>query len=293
MVVFIVGTGRCGSTMLSQMLNSHPEIFVPDELQILFEYSNNGARLFEVFHENKNQYFGPEDFIGLIESVCPHNLHEYFDYRSFFENKKYPILCLRELVTNLFSELAASQHKRIFVEQTPWYGQRIDILDELFPDAKYIHIVRDGRDVAISFARTPWWHSDIGQNLKRWHAEVGQIIDSSNRILSPGQTLQVRYEDLVDAPETGLRRISEFLGVDFHEAMLDPATYVDYSVYSKTNEKNISSSALNEWSKVKAAPTFKGSRYAWRTYAGFDFSAMSPEVTEMLESLGYDGSGCT
>ncbi len=274
--------------MLAQMLNSHSMICVPDEIQILFEYSTNGARLHEIFMEKKNERFGPEDFVALIEARCPNEFHKYFDYRTFFEKQQYPIRSLKELVNSFYSEIAESKHKRIFIEQTPWYGQRIDILNELFPGAKYIHMVRDGRDVAISFARTPWWHDDIGQNLERWHTEVWKIIDSSNRILNPNQILQVRYEDFVEQPESGLRRICDFLGIDFEEAMLDPATYIDYSRYSRINERNISSSALNEWSKSKSGPTFKGSRYAWKKYQDFDFSKMPKHITQSLKTLGYD-----
>jgi hypothetical protein len=288
MKAFIIGTGRCGTSMLAQMLNSHSMICVPDEIQILFEYSNNGPRLYEIFKEKKNERFGSEDFVKLIEARCPNKFHEYFDYRSFFEKQQYPILSLTKLVNNLYCEIAESRQKQIFIEQTPWYGQRIDILNELFPDAKYIHMVRDGRDVAISFARTPWWHNDIGENLERWHGEIRQIIDSSNQILNPNQILQVRYEDFVEQPESGLRRICDFLGIDFEDAMLDPATFIDYSLYSRINERNISSSALNEWSKSKSVPTFKGSRYAWKNYLDFDFSKMPKHITQSLKTLGYD-----
>lgn len=288
MIAFIIGTGRCGTTMLAQMLNSHSMIYVPGELQILFEYSNNGSRLHEIFKDNKNGRFAPKDFVDLIEARCPHKFHEYFDYRSFFEKQQYPIRSLKKLVNDLYSEIAESKHKKIFIEQTPWYGQRIDILNELFPDAKYIHIVRDGRDVAISFARTPWWHNDIGQNLERWYTEVRQIISSSTKILKPNQILQVRYEDFVEQPEIGLRRICGLLGVDFEDAMLDPATYIDYRLYRKSDAGNISSAALNEWSKNKAVPTFKGSLHAWKSYPDFDFSIIPKHISQYLQSLGYE-----
>lgn len=285
---FIIGTGRCGTTILAQMLNSHSKVCVPFELQILFENSNNGARLYEIFKEKKNENFGPEDFVDLIKTRSPYKLHEYFDYRSFFEKQQYPIHSVKELANHLFSEIAESKHKKIFIEQTPWQGQRIDILNELFPDAKYIHMIRDGRDVAISFARTPWWHDDIGQNLERWHTEIKQIIDSANQILKPNQMLQIRYEDFVEQPEIGLRRVCDFLSIDFENAMLDPTTYIDYGAYSKLSAGNIFSPALNEWSKNKSAPTFKGSRYAWKNYPGYDFSTMHPHIVKSLKSLGYD-----
>jgi hypothetical protein len=274
--------------MLAQMLNSHSMICVPHELQILFEYSNNGKRLHEIFKEKMNERFGPEDYISLIESRCPHKFHAYFDYRSFFEKQQYPIRSLKKLVNSLYSEIAESQHKDIFIEQTPWYGQRIDILNELFPDAKYIHMVRDGRDVAISFTRTPWWHNDIGQNLERWHNEIRQIIDSSNQILKQNQILQVQYEDIVEKPESGLRRVCDFLGVEFEDVMLNPATYVDYGLYRKFDVTQFSSAALNEWSKSKSAPTFKDSLHAWKSYSHFDFSNIPEHISQSLRTLGYE-----
>ena len=288
MKAFVIGTGRCGTTMLAQMLNSHSMICVPPEIQILFEYSNNGPRLYEIFKEKKNEYFGPKDFVELIEARCPKKLHVYFDYKGFFEKQQYPIRSFKKLVNSLFSEIAESKHKKIFIDQTPWYGQGIDILNELFPNAKYIHMIRDGRDVSISYARTPWWHDDIGQNLERWHAEVRQIIDSSNQILNPNQMLQVRYEDFVEQPEVELRRICEHLGVKFEYAMLDTATHVDYGLYRKSNVINISSAALNEWSQNKKIPTFKGSRYAWKNYLDFDFSIIPEHISQSLTAQGYE-----
>jgi hypothetical protein len=92
----------------------------------------------------------------------------------------------------------------------------------------------------------------------------------------------------VEQPENGLRRICDFLGIDFENAMLDPATFIDYSLYSAFNEKKISSSKLNEWSKHKGMPTFKGSRYAWKNYPCFDFSKIPKHITQSLKALGYD-----
>ncbi|CAH1385738.1 Sulfotransferase family protein [Candidatus Nitrotoga sp. M5] len=284
----IVGSGRCGTTMLAKMLNSHSMICVPPELQILFEYSDNGPRLYEIFKEKKNKFFGPKDFMELIDVRCPKKLSVYFDYMSFFEKQQYPIHSFKKLVNSFYSEIAESKQKKIFIDRTPWYGQRIDIINELFPDAKYIHMIRDGRDVAISYARTPWWHDDIGQNLERWHAEVRQIIDSSNQFLHPNQMLQVRYEDFVDKPEVELRRICEHLGVNFEYSMLDTATHVDYSLYRKSNLENISSEALKEWSQSKNIPTFKGSRYAWKSYKDFDFSALPEHINQSLHAHGYE-----
>lgn len=287
MTAFIIGTGRCGSSLLAQMLNSHSKICIPHELQILFEYSDNGGRLYELFATGQNLHYVAADFVALIKERCPHNFHDYFDYADFFSRQHYPILSLTTLANDLFSAIAASRHKDFFIEQTPWYGQRLDILNSLFPEAKYLHIIRDGRDVAISFARTPWWHSDIGDNLRRWDTEVRHIIASAEQLLPPGQLLQVRYEDLVEQPDTELQRICSFLGIDFENALIDPSTFIDYGQYSTYNERAISSASLNDWAKQKAQPTFKGSRYAWKKFTGFDFSKTPKDIDQTLQALGY------
>jgi Sulfotransferase family len=290
MIGFIIGTGRCGTTMVAQALNAHSNICVPHELQILFEYSNNGTRLFEIFKTRKNETFVAEDFINAIQGMCPHKFDEYFDYKSFFMNQKYPILSLKELANSLYAEIAKSYSKALFVEQTPWYGQRLDILNELFPAAKYIHMVRDGRDVSISFARTPWWNKDANLNLLRWDTEVKYIIGESKRILNQNQMLQIRYEDYVIRPEFELRKICEHLEVDFEFSMLDSKNYIDYEAYKRPsiNLNNVSSNAFLDWTKTKRDTTFKGSLYAWKNQHEIDFSIIPKHIVQTLQSLNYD-----
>ena len=230
---FIIGTGRCGSTLMAQILNAHSKICIPHELQIIFEYCNNGERLAEVFASWENLKFRAEDYIQLIESRCPHNFQAYYDYRAFFRRLHYPILSLRWLLRKLYADIARSQEKSIFAEQTPWYGQNLELLQKLFPRAKYIHMVRDGRDVAISYARTPWWHKDIDQNLERWSTEVNKIERDASRLLK-GRMRSIRYEDFVRFPDKVVRDICTFLEIPFEHTMLDIDYHIDYSVYRKS-----------------------------------------------------------
>lgn len=284
---FIIGTGRCGTTMLASILNSHSQICVPPETQLLCQYAGNGAGLHELFEAGAQFDGTAEQFIGYVQKRCPHKLHEYFDYASYFQAQHYPVTRLKEFMGDFYAAIATAKNKSICIEQTPWYGQRIDVLEDLFPTAKYIHMVRDGRDVAISFSRTPWWHNNIEHNLVRWAAEVDRIQRLSNRMLSPERILTVRYEDFVDAPHAKLEEICSFLGVAYEPSMLDAQDNIDYHQLGKMSSAPISSLAMNQWRAEKQSPVFKDSVQAWRNFAGYDFAATPAHVKECLARQGY------
>lgn len=284
---FIIGTGRCGTTMLASILNAHSQVCVPPETQLLFQYRGNGPGLHEIFEAGVQFGADAADFIDFVQKRCLDDLQSYFDYESYFERMAYPVATLKELMGDFYAEIAKAKGKSICIEQTPWYGLGIDILKELYPDARYIHMIRDGRDVAISFSRTPWWHKDVGQNLIRWSSEASLIRTSCATMLPPKQVLTVRYEDFVQEPEGELRKICEFLQIAYEPQMLDPNEMVDYGNYTKSGSSDISSAAFQAWSESKSSSVFKGSIGAWRRHSGYDFSLMPPDVRQCLDSFGY------
>lgn len=284
--LFIVGSGRSGTSLMAQMLNAHSSICVPPELQILFEYSKNGSRLCDLFRKGKACHYQAEDFIQLIARRCPHKLELYFDYASFFRSQTYPIPDLRGLVSSFYEAIARAHGKPIFCEQTPWYGQRLDLVSKLFPDAKYIHMVRDGRDVAMSFARTPWWHDDPGANLCRWTKEVRTIMNYQKTLLGE-KLLTIDYSDLVRQPENTLQAVCEHIGVAFEPHMLDSSTHIDYDQYTRFDAATISSAALNDWKARKTCTTFSTSCGQWQNHPPFANNDIPRRSARLLHELGY------
>jgi hypothetical protein len=285
---FIIGTGRCGTTLLAKMLNAHSEICVPHELQILMEECGNGRRLFEVFQSGDHASFFAEDFIRLIEERCPYKIHEYFDLEGFFRSRTYPEVDLCQLASDLFTAIADSKGKSYFLEQTPWYGQHIPTITQLFPRAKFIHVIRDGRDVAISFSRTPWWSKDVLANLSRWEREVSVILRDSLYYLQPDQVHLVRYEDLVISPESALEGICRFLGVTYEADMLHVSNYFQYEALLKDDQKIAPSQELQQWEEGLKTPTFSGSVKAWSRQNAVDFGMTTSNVNVLLAQLGYE-----
>ncbi|WP_277991586.1 sulfotransferase family protein [Trinickia acidisoli] len=284
---FIIGTGRCGTTMLASILDAHPEACVPPETQLLFEYMGNGPALHEIFAIGVQYRATLAKYLDFVQKRCPCDLRKYFDHERYFARMTYPVATLRELMGDFYTEIAKAKGKRICLEQTPWYGLGIDVLRELYPDARYIHMIRDGRDVAISFARTPWWHKDIGKNLARWAFEASLIKTLCEEMLAPEQVLTVHYEKFVEDPESELRRICRFLRISYDPRVLEPGAATDYRQFAKGHAADVASPAFKSWSTTKANPVFKDSAGAWQRCADYDFSRMPLEAKQCLIDFGY------
>src|SRR5436190_20440848 len=98
------------------------------------------------------------------------------------------------------------------------------LLAGLFPEARYVHIVRDVRSVALSLVEMPkeWGTQTVPEGAARWRHRVGRG-HAEGRALGPDRYLEVRYEDLVDEPERELRRILQFVLLPWDAAVLQYA----------------------------------------------------------------------
>ncbi|WP_285435782.1 sulfotransferase [Pseudomonas sp. fls2-241-R2A-110] len=285
---FIIGTGRCGTSWLGQMLNSHADICVPPEIQLLFEYSGNGNRLFEEFSLAGESEPDGELLASIIEQGCPHNLDLFFDYREFCLREDTPKNSAVNFLSAFYSAIAQSYGKKWLIEQTPWYGQRLDLVSRFFPKAKFVHMIRDGRDVALSFSRTPWWHVSPRINLARWQREIKKIALDAAFYLSADTYLEVKYESLVTNTEFEMRRICEFLGVNFDPVMLDPKNLIDYDQFCKFDMKTVSSQFYTDWRLRKDSTSFSENVGAWRRSEDLFHAPLPPQIASWLTHYEYE-----
>jgi hypothetical protein len=120
----------------------------------------------------------------------------------------------------LFSSYAASQGKSRWGDKRPAYYALMDQLDAMFPQAAFVHLVRDGRGCVASLKRPPFGYSSsraIATWLNSMHAGRRAV-----RRLGAERVLELRYEDLIGQTEATLRRLCDFIGEDFHPDMLQP-----------------------------------------------------------------------
>jgi len=285
---FIVGTGRCGTTILASLLNAHSKICVPPELSFLVNCYGKDM-LFEKAVSGEMATYTAEDFVRLIGDFCPFELGGFIDLKSHFARKTYPQLSAARVAREFFDEICRNQGKQVLIEQTTWYGLELHSIRKMFPDMKVIHVVRDARDVALSATRTGWWQMGFYENLERWGREVDTIHRFGQDY--PRQFLEIRYENLIaDAPRE-LSRILGMFGLAFESGMLDGDNIIDYFDLLKEDMSQRHSPGYRKWKKSGGEKSgrvlFSDSVFAWKKSSEYDFTKMLPSVREALQRYGY------
>jgi hypothetical protein len=158
--------------------------------------------------------------------------------------------------------------------------QNLRLLERLFPDALYVHLIRDGRDAALSFLAMPpgivtetWMHPRTpAQFACQWRTEVAAARRLGGR--AGARYLEVRYEELVGDVESTLRRICDFARLEYEPSMVDYAGNVDVS--AKPHQQRL------------MQPPTKGVR-DWRTQmSAADVEAFEHVAGDLLRELGYE-----
>lgn len=220
----VLGVSRSGTTLLKAMLDAHSELAIPSESYFL-------PQLWDRHGERPDRDAFVEDLTRLERirewGVDPEDVRARLPERPTFA----------EAIQSIYRLYAESWNKSRFGDKTPLYMQHLDVLERAFPGARYVHIVRDGRDAAYSLlamTRKPRF------NLSR-PRRVGDFAVAWRREIRAAQAFgrthpyhEVRYEDLVEHPEARLREISAFLELEYEPAMLeyhrreDPSLYADH-----------------------------------------------------------------
>lgn len=266
---FVVGCGRSGTTLVRAMLDSHPELAIPPESYFVSELAAEWApgRAF-AFDDLLARLRGHDRFArwGLaIDAVAEAGAAA--RPQTFADG----IRCA-------FAAYAREKGKPRYGDKTPRYVQDLALLAELFPEARFVHVIRDGRDVALSFLDREWGPKTVEEAARRWRKRVkaGRRAASS---LEPGRYLEVRYEDLFDDPSAELERVCALVEVDPAPEML--------RYFERAGEVIAGTKYPDQHSSVAAPPT-KGLR-DWRTaMSPADVAAFEATAGNLLEELGYE-----
>lgn len=201
---FIVGSPRSGTTLLQTLLDAHPALCIPPESHVFDHFG-------EIF-----RCYGDLGRPGNAEKFVRDLLSDERIKRWGLEIKPAEFCrplrerTLREIVSRLFGLYADLRGKARWGDKTPEHTLHMQEIRSVFPDACFIHLVRDGRDVAESLGRTFFGPPTVDQRALQWKQYVNAFEDFKSRY--PEACLTVRYEDLVQNPPEVMGRILSFLG---------------------------------------------------------------------------------
>ncbi len=211
---FVVGSGRCGTTLLRAVLEAHPEVHIPPEKalrSVVRDYRRYSRLPWNVVLRI---------VLGQFEF---HRSWETWDLTLgplFHELQALPREArnLAALIDALYRTHAA-KHKpsaKRWGDKTPANVFTLPALHAVFPDLRVIHMVRDGRDVALSFTHVA--QGELMRSARAWLRAVRA--GHTFGVRYPGTYLEVRYEDLVREPATTIRHVAAFLDLAFDARML-------------------------------------------------------------------------
>jgi hypothetical protein len=197
MPFFLVASQRSGTTLLRLMLDQHPEIAFQHEFELAIEQVTDSGE------------WPPID-----------DYHAWLETNRDFHHSGYtidPSLDYPHLVDSFLRQKQAVSGDKPIVGAT--VHLHFDRLIHLWPNARFIHLLRDGRDVTRSVLAKQW--AGNSYHAAGWWLDAEGCWTTLASHLDEDQKIEVRYEDLVVEPERELRRLCAFIGVQFHEAMLE------------------------------------------------------------------------
>jgi hypothetical protein len=271
---FILGCPRSGTTLLQVLVDSHPAIAIPPE-----------SFVFDRFGPLLGAYGNlaePERLRALARDVLNDERIRDWNLTASLDDL---LAAVEEksaggLFDALFTLYAKQHGKTRWGDKTPQHGLRIPELLAVFPDAKIIHLVRDGRDVAESTARIAIGPCSMLAIARRWSLYMEAAAAAAAR-LPPGQFLEIRYEDLVRDPAAARRRLMAFIGEEaslcppLSQALPQTGTLERSSTYAHhaSLKKGISAGKIGAY--VTAFPArqvelFEAVAGTWLTRHGYD-----------------------
>jgi protein-tyrosine sulfotransferase len=233
--IVLGGCGRSGTTLLRMMLDSHRRICC-----------------------------GPESSVFRRRAIDPDALAQRFGFAGTEVRAIYEASRSRAAFIEDFAELCMGKTgKSRWAEKTPRNVSRIGIIFRCFPEARFVHVLRDGRDVACSL-RTHPRHRVVDGKLvptgtwkpiagcaRRWVRDV----EASRSWWGDPRFCTVRYEDLVRDPRPALERLMAFIGEDWDDAMLAHAAagspFRDAARFAQNPEAlgAVNTAALGRWQR--------------------------------------------
>ncbi len=253
--VFIVSSGRSGTTLLRSMLNLSTQLHIPHESDFI-------ARAYPYFGK-KNQ-FTEKDYVQLIKMFFREsfangwNLKPEYLLEELKQAQPKSFTDINEIIYHAFLKESKQTQKRWGIK-APVLIASVDEILEVFPSARIIHLVRDGRDVCVSYKKvheskeSTFGPKSTLANALYWVDGLRRI----NGLRGRNSILEIKYEDLVDNPEATVKSVCRFIDIPFEESMCK-------DFFKEAQQNQLTDKELNGIHKNIASPILKDNKNKYR-----------------------------
>jgi hypothetical protein len=220
---FVCGVTRSGTTLVRLMLDSHPELAIPGETHWV-------PKLIKA--QERSGHTGDE----LADLIVDHKRWGDFhldanDLRARF--RALDPVTAADAIRAFYILYAEREGKSRYGDKTPGYVKEMRRIQRVLPEARFVHIIRDGRDVSLSHLRMNWGPETYAQSARLWRNRIRKA-----RKMAPSieHYIEIKFEDLVADTEGVVRRVCDFVELDFDPVMLDYHERAEQRLAEKARE---------------------------------------------------------
>jgi hypothetical protein len=211
--IFVVGCPRSGTTLLRLMLDAHPTLAIPPE-----------SHFIPLVARVRSRYDQPSGFDAehMAADVTRGLRFREWDLpadavRAAIRERRPTTLA--SAIECIFVAYADAHGKTRWGDKTPGYSIEMPLISELFPEAAFVHLIRDGRNVALSLMEVPFQPGSFAEAAQLWRSRVST--GRKDGAALGDHYLELRYESLVEDPESALKQICALASLEYTPAMLD------------------------------------------------------------------------
>jgi hypothetical protein len=205
---FVCGVTRSGTTLVRLMLDAHPDVAIPGETHWV-------PKLIKSFERSKQT---PDDAADLI---IDHK--RWGDFHLDAEELRARIaevdpVNAADVIRAFYRVYAEREGKTRYGDKTPGYVKEMPRIQRVLPEARFVHIIRDGRDVSLSHLRMNWGPESYAESARLWRNRIRKARKQAPRI---NNYMEIHFEQLVADTEGVLRQVCDFVELEFDPVMLD------------------------------------------------------------------------
>lgn len=214
---FVVGVARSGTTVMRLMLDAHPQLAIPAETHFVPGLIVRWRKL-EASGAPQHE----------LRALCVDFITSHPRWGDLGISAGELEAHLTAIPAPGVADAARAVHllaaeragKPRWGDKTPGYLRKMRLIKRALPEARFVHVIRDGRDVALSLAEVSWGTDDVAEAAELWKKGIKGARRHAGR-MPPGSYMEMRYEALVFDPEVVLREVAAFVELPWDERMLD------------------------------------------------------------------------